>query len=45
MFESAVPSFALNVNESGPLKFGSGVYVRLAPEPESEPWAGWSTIE
>jgi hypothetical protein len=25
VFESALPSFTLNVNESGPLKFGSGV--------------------
>ena len=25
VFEPTLPSFALNVNESGPLKFGSGV--------------------
>ena len=44
MFESTVPSLALNVNESGPLKLALGVYVTLGAVPVSTPCAGCATI-
>ena len=43
-FDTSAPSLAWNVNESGPLYRRSGVYVRIAPEPDSVPCCGWSTI-
>ena len=33
----AEPSETVNENESEPLKFAAGVYVRSAPDPDSEP--------
>ncbi len=39
-FESARPSFTLKVNESEPLQFATGVYVRVAPAPLREPCDG-----
>ena len=42
---STMPSFALNVKLSEPLKFAFGVYVRLGPEPLRTPFVGPETIE
>ena len=42
--ESTTASRARKVNESGPLWFAAGVYVRVAPDPESTPCNGASTI-
>jgi hypothetical protein len=35
--ESALPSFALNVNESDPLNPAAGVYVRFGAVPDGVP--------
>ena len=43
VFESAVPSFALNVNESDPLKPAAGVYVRFGAVPDNVPCVGPET--
>ena len=40
VFESRVPSFTVKMNESGPLKFASGVYVRAVPVPVNAPCDG-----
>jgi hypothetical protein len=41
---STVPSFALNVKLSEPLKFAPGLYVRLGAVPLSVPLEGPDTI-
>ena len=45
VFESALPSFALNVNESDPLKPAAGVYVRFGAVPDNVPCVGPDTTE
>src|SRR6185295_4482248 len=45
MLESTVPSFALNVKESEPLKLSAGVYVRFDPVPVRVPEDGELTME
>ena len=41
--ESTVPSFTLKVNESVPLAFAFGVYVRFGAVPLSTPFVGFPT--